>query len=247
MGTEGRCRVGTSGWQYRHWRGPFYPADLAVSKWLDYYAARFDTVEVNATFYHLPLATTAAKWRAAAPPGFLYAVKASRFITHMRRLKQPGKSLEMFFQRLKGLGDRTGPVLFQLPPRFPSDPGLLKDFLQALPQGVRAVFEFRDESWLCEPVYAVLADHNAALCIFELGGRRSPVLTTADFAYVRLHGPGERYAGDYSQAALQAWADRLRAWGEKGLDAFCYFDNDQAGYAPKNAAGLKALLPTPVG
>jgi len=242
MGGKGRCRVGTSGWQYRHWRGPFYPAGLATAKWLAYYAARFDTVEVNATFYHLPREGTAAAWRAVAPPGFLYAVKASRYITHMRRLKEPARGLEMFFERLRGLGDRMGPVLFQLPPRFPRDAGLLEDFLRALPEGVRPVFEFRDERWLCEPVYTLLAGRNAALCIYELGGRHSPVLATADFAYVRLHGPHERYAGDYGPAALRTWAERMRAWTENGLDAFCYFDNDQAGYAPKNAAELKALL-----
>ena len=242
METSKRCLAGTSGWQYEHWRGPFYPPDLAKARWFGYYSQRFDTVEINSTFYSLPKESTAIKWREAAPPGFVYAVKASRFITHFRRLKDPGPGLAVFFERTRGLGDKLGPILFQLPPRFPRDAGLLAAFLQALPTHGRHVFEFRDSGWFQEDVYDLLSQHGAALCIYELDQARSPVLTTADFAYVRLHGPKGRYGGDYGKDELFIWAGRMRGWADEGLDAYCYFDNDQAGYAAKNAAQLKLLL-----
>lgn len=242
METTGRVRIGTSGWQYDHWRGLFYPPELAKSGWLVFYAQRFDTVEINSTFYHLPGETTARKWRDAVPTGFLYAIKASRFITHFRRLRNPQASLATFFERLADLGDRLGPVLFQLPPRFPRDVGLLDAFLEALPAGGRHVFEFRDPDWFHEDVFAVLSRRGVGFCVFELGELRSPVEATGGFAYVRLHGPQGRYAGDYSREALARWASRMAGWAGQGMDAFCYFDNDQSGYAAKNAAELKELL-----
>lgn len=242
METTGRCLIGTSGWQYEHWRGTFYPLGLAKARWFNYYSQLFDTVEINSTFYHLPKENTAIKWRDAAPSGFVYSVKASRFITHFRRLKDPVPGLTAFFERILGLGDRQGPILFQLPPRFARDAGLLAAFLQVLPSHGRHVFEFRDPAWFKEDVYDLLSRHSAGFCVYELGQTRSPVLTTTNFAYVRLHGPSKRYGGDYDPDELSLWAKRMLSWSGQNLDAYCYFDNDEAGYAAKNAAQLKRML-----
>ncbi|MFP5222706.1 MAG: DUF72 domain-containing protein [Acidobacteriota bacterium] len=242
MRGKGYLRVGTSGWHYAHWRGPFYPPQLAASGWFGFYARRFDAVELNATFYRLPSENAVARWRETAPPGFLYAVKASRFITHYRRLKNPEAGLKVFFDRIKDLGDTLGPVLFQLPPRFARNTELLGEFLQALPTGVRHAFEFRDPDWFHEDVYRLLARHGAAFCVYEYGTTRSPAPVTADFAYVRLHGPGRRYAGNYRPDELADWAGSMQAWAGQGLDAFCFFDNDEAGYAARNALELASLL-----
>jgi len=234
--------VGTSGWQYDHWRGPFYPPELKRSRWFGHYASLLDTVEVNATFHGLPSEPAALKWRRAAPPGFVYAVKASRFITHVKRLKAAKAALDLFLERMSGLGDMLGPVLFQLPPRFPRDTSRLEAFLSELPSGLRAAFEFRDRSWFTDDVYRLLEKRGVALCVYDLEGYTSPEAVTAGFVYARLHGPGAAYQGSYAAEALAAWAGRMERWAASGLDAYCYCNNDQSGHAALNAMELLAIL-----
>lgn len=240
MTTE--VRIGTSGWHYEHWRGPFYPADLPSSKMLAFYLRHFDTVEINNSFYRLPTAECFDGWREATPKGFCFAVKASRFITHRKKLKDPESALEKFLPRVERLREKLGPILFQLPPRWRCNPDRLDDFLAVLPRQDRYAFEFRDPSWHVSPVYQVLRRHNAAFCIFELAGLRSPMEVTADFAYVRLHGPEGAYQGSYDHAALSAWAQRIARWRREQRGIYVYFDNDEAGYAPRNALQLKRLV-----
>jgi uncharacterized protein YecE (DUF72 family) len=234
-------RIGTSGWQYKHWRGPFYESDLLVSRMLEAYYRHFDTVEINNSFYKLPSAAAFEKWRESTPRNFLFAVKASRFITHMKKLKDPENALQNFLPRAEKLKEKLGPILFQLPPRWQVHPERLKDFLQALPRKHRYAFEFRDPSWHTQRIYDLLRQFNAAFCIFDLAGFHSPREITANFTYVRLHGPGGPYQGNYSRHALREWAERIRQW-RSSLDVFIYFDNDQAGYAALNALDLRKLV-----
>lgn len=235
-------RIGTSGWHYKHWRGPFYPPDLPAKEMLGWYVHRFDTVELNNSFYHLPTAETFEAWRSATPSTFCFAVKGSRYITHRKKLKDPAPALARFMPPVEVLGTKLGPILFQLPPRWSCNVERLMEFLAVLPKAHRYTFEFRDPSWHDPAVYRLLTRHNAAFCIYELEGFVSPLAVTADFAYVRLHGPGGKYQGDYSPEALDAWADRIQGWRRALGAVYVYFDNDQAGYAAKNAAELKALL-----
>ena len=234
--------IGTSGWHYRHWQGPFYPADLPADRWLGFYARHFDTVEINASFYRLPTRAAVRSWRAATPAGFRFALKASRFITHMKKLRAPRASLRAFLGVARALGGQCGPLLFQLPPRWACNAGRLAAFLDVLPRGHECAFELRDPSWHRPQVYALLRRNNAAFCIYQLAGFESPHIVTADFAYVRLHGPtAQAYGGSYSQHALAAWAEEIRSW-RRLKRVYVYFDNDEAGYAVRNAATLRRLL-----
>ena len=241
-GGTGRIHIGTSGWQYDHWKGPFYPEDLAKRDWLAWYASRFDTTEVNSFFYGLPKAETVTAWLQAVPADFEFAVKGSRYITHMKKLKDPEASVARFWEQASLLGDQLGPVLFQLPPNWNANVDRLRSFLQGLPRGQRYTFEFRDESWFIPEVYEVLEEHGAAFCIYELGEQASPVRVTADFAYVRLHGPEAGYSGDYGEQELTAWAETLKSWRDRGLDAYLFFDNDEAGYAARDGLRLREQL-----
>lgn len=239
------CRIGCSGWHYAHWRGPFYPPDLPAARWLDFYAGRFDTVEINNSFYQLPSEKTLAAWRDGTPAGFLFAPKASRFITHMKKLRDPETPLALFLGRMETLGEKLGPILFQLPPHWGRNVERLEGFLRALPSGHRHAFEMRDPSWHHPEVYALLKAHNAAFCAFDLAGFQSPVELTADFAYIRLHGPSlAAYAGCYDAEALHGWATRIRGWRDLHT-VYVYFDNDQAGYAARNALELRGILGLP--
>jgi uncharacterized protein YecE (DUF72 family) len=225
--------------------GPFYPRGTVKKRMLDAYIEHFDTVEINNSFYKLPTAEAFENWRARTTDGFLFAVKANRFITHMKKLKDPAATLPPFVERLQSLGDKLGPVLFQLPPRWNCDLERLEAFLKVLPKKGRHVFEFRDESWLNDEVAALLSEHNAALAVHRIddwAARREP---TADFVYVRLHGPGdgdERYMRSYDKRQLAAWAKTIGQWRDAGRDVYAYFDNDHTGYAPNNASTLKSLL-----
>jgi len=235
-------RIGTSGWHYKHWRGPFYPSDLPAQQMLPWYLKEFNTVEINNSFYHLPSESTFGAWRDATPPDFCFAVKGSRFITHRKKLKDPETALDRFLPSTEILGPKLGPILFQLPPRWSCNVERLKTFLEALPETHRYTFEFRDPSWHVPDVYRVLEQHGAAWCVYELDGFLSPIEVTADFVYVRLHGPGRKYQGDYSRGTLGTWAERIARWEETLKAVYVYFDNDQSGYAVKNAAELKTLI-----
>jgi len=238
----GRVHIGTSGWHYDHWRGTFYPPGLPADRLLEHYATRFETAEINNSFYRLPEAKTLAGWRRRTPRGFVFAAKASRYLTHMKKLRKPEEPLRRLFGRLEALGEKLGPVLFQLPPRWRANPGRLEALLKALPPGRRCAFEFRDESWFCEEVYRLLQEHGAALCVYDLGERSSPRRLTAGFAYARLHGPEGPYRGCYGERQLASWAGLLGGWAEEGTEVYCYFDNDEAGYAPRNAARLRQMM-----
>lgn len=237
-----RVLIGTAGWHYDHWVGPFYPHGTRPADRLAHYAGRFPAAEVNTTFYSLPSAETLARWCKATPPGFVFACKASRHITHMKKLKDPADSLARFLAAARALGDRLGPLLFQLPPKWRANPERLDALLAAVPDDLRCAVEPRDESWFCDAVDAVLSRHNAAFAVYDIDGRTSPVKTTADFAYVRLHGPGAAYQGSYDDDTLAGWAERIRTWRDDGRDVFVFFDNDQDGHAPRDAARLEALV-----
>lgn len=245
MNGEGRVHIGTSGWHYPHWKGPFYPGDLPDERLLEEYARHFRTVEINSSFYRLPERETFEAWRDTVPQGFLFAVKASRFITHMKKLKDPEEALPRFLERAELLGEKLGPVLFQLPPRWRLDLDRLRAFLDALPREHRYAFEFRDANWFDPRVYEALARANAAFCVFDLDGRLSPREVTADFAYIRLHGPDGPYRGRYPDETLAGWAGAIAAWRREGKDVYCYFDNDEAGYAPQDALRLQGMLGGP--
>lgn len=237
-------RIGTSGWHYQHWKGPFYDDGCPASKMLDFYAGRFDTVEINNSFYKLPSMETFRCWREQVPENFCFAVKASRFITHNKKLKDPDNALDNFLPRAWELGKKLGPILFQLPPKWRINVERLDDFLRALPRGRRHLyaFEFRELSWLDERVYKVLRKHNAAFCIYDLAGFRTPIVITSNWAYVRLHGPGGKYQGSYSTEQLGDWARTFHGWSSNLCGIYVYFDNDQAGFAAQNAMELKRML-----
>jgi uncharacterized protein YecE (DUF72 family) len=242
-GMSGAVHIGTSGWNYKHWVGPFYPKDLPQKKWLAYYADHFDTVEVNNTFYQLPEFSTFTTWRETVPQEFTFAVKASRFITHMKKLSAPKSSSEKFFNRTERLEDKLGPILFQLPPGWQCNCERLAEFLDAIPSEGQYAFEFRNQSWLQKDVYDLLRQHNIAFCIHDFRGQESPREITSDFAYVRMHGPGEiAYAGSYPLAALRKWGQQIKDW-QKDLKAiYVYFNNDFEGHAVKNALKLRELI-----
>jgi uncharacterized protein YecE (DUF72 family) len=242
MAKPGRILIGTSGWHYTHWKGPFYPDNLPAEGFLEFYCRRFQTVEINNSFYKLPEASTLRSWRETAPPGFIFAAKGSRFITHMKKLKDPEGPLATFWDRMAVLGDKLGPVIFQLPPRWSFNPARLRAFLAALPGRRRYALEFRDPSWINAEALEGLAEHNAAFCIYELAGYLSPKEVTADFVYIRLHGPGAAYQGSYDTQTLAGWAGAISSWAAQGKEVFCYFDNDEAGYAALNALELQEML-----
>ncbi|MGE5568024.1 MAG: DUF72 domain-containing protein [Rhodospirillales bacterium] len=235
-------RIGASGWHYNHWRGPFYPEKLPASKFLAFYSQHFDTVEINNSFYKLPAESALEEWESTVPPNFLFSVKASRFITHMKKLLDPEAAFKKFFDRVILLGRKLGPVLFQLPPRWNCDPERLDAFLSGLPRRLRYAFELRNPTWFNPEVEAILRNYRAAFCIYEIAHFLSPKTITSDFVYVRLHGPDGPYQGDYADSVLAGWARDFRAWNKTGKDVYCYFDNDQEGYAVKNALRLKELV-----
>lgn len=242
MTNKGTARVGTSGWHYQHWEGPFYPEGVSAGEYLQYYTSEFNTVEINNTFYQLPDEATLLQWRDTVPAGFVFAVKANRYITHMKKLKDPEEPVSNLLDRIGILGETLGPVLFQLPPNWHFDRERLRSFLQALPEGHRYAFELRDPSWLNEQAYQALSEHGAAFCIYDFHGRMSPKELTSDFVYVRLHGPYDAYRGSYSTESLSGWAGALSTWMRQGKDVYCYFDNDEQGYATQNALELREMV-----
>jgi uncharacterized protein YecE (DUF72 family) len=236
-------RIGSSGWNYNHWRnGIFYPPRLPASRWLEFYAERFSTVEVNATFYRLPRRANVAHWMEQTPPGFLFAVKASRYLTHIKRLRNLRSGLKRFYARIQPLARsrKMGPVLWQLPENFHRDDERLAAALAALPRG-RHCFEFRHPSWFAQEVYALLRSHDVALVIGDSPKRPFQAHElTAGWTFVRFHyGTGRE--GNYSEAQLKEWARWIKRWARRG-DVYAYCNNDWGGYAPRNALRLLELL-----
>jgi len=237
-----RIYIGCSGWSYRHWRERFYPATLPATRWFAHYAHVFDTVELNNSFYHLPSAAAVERWRAQAPAAFIFAVKASRYLTHMRKLKDAEAGVHQFIERIRGLGPHLGPVLYQLPPRWHCDVQRLETFLRLLPRDLQHVFEFREPSWICDAVFAVLERHRAALCVHDMPGSNVPRRAVGPIAYVRFHGAGARYGGGYPDALLADWAQWLRRQAAGRRPAFVYFNNDIDAHAVADAQRLRELL-----
>ncbi|MGQ9778874.1 MAG: DUF72 domain-containing protein [Bacillota bacterium] len=234
-------RIGTSGWVYSHWRGIFYPPDLPPAEWLAHYTREFDTVEINNSFYRLPSEATFDAWRAQAPPGFVFAVKASRFLTHLKKLKDPEEPLATFFARTGRLAEKLGPVLYQLPPHWRVDPPRFARFLAALPKGYRHVVEFRDESWFVEEVFRLMERHGVAHCLHDMPPLSVPLRVTAPFVYLRFHGD-PAHGGRYPEETLARWAKRIGEWQREGLDIYVYFNNDWGGHAVADARTLRRLV-----
>lgn len=241
-------RIGCSGWNYASWRGTFYPPALPSSRWLAYYAERFDTVEANFTFYRLPEPATFGVWRRATPPHFLMAVKASRYLTHLKRLRDPEEPLQRLFRHARALGPRLGPVLYQLPGHFHQDVLRLAHFLKSLPRRVpngggtrvlRHVMEFRHSSWYASETFALLAEHGVALCLHDKADSPVDIADSGPFLYIRFHGTSGNYHGSYGDGALRQWARRIAAEWLSGKDVFAYFNNDPDAVATENALRLR--------
>lgn len=231
--------VGTSGWQYDHWRRRFYPKDVPKTRWLEHFAARFPTVEVNNSFYRLPSEHAFAEWRARTPDGFVFAVKASRYITHVRRLRDPKEPVDLLWSRARKLGPKLGPVLFQLPPTLGLDLERLNGLLSVVPKGMRVAIEFREPSWMVKEVYDLLDGADAALVFPDRPGARMPDAITGGWVYVRFH-QGQPSAPGYLREKLRRWADRLAE--VRARDAFVYFNNDTGGAAIRDAVTFTELL-----
>jgi len=236
-------KIGTSGWQYRHWRTAFYPKELRTGDWLPFYARSFDTVEVNNAFYRLPAAEVFARWRDATPKGFEIAVKASSYLTHNKRLRDPAEPVARLMDRARHLGDKLGPVLLQLPPTMKVDLGRLDEALGCFPSGVRVAVEARHESWDIDDVWSILAARGAAWCVADARWRRWPLVRTADWGYLRLHEGRSLPPPCYGRRALRSWSERVAATWPRGEDVYVYFNNDTCACALRDArvfAGLCA-------
>lgn len=240
-----QVHIGTSGWTYDGWRGPFYPADLPKKDWLSWYAEQFSSTEINGSFYRTPSLAAVAAWHEQTPEDFVFAWKASKFITHWKRLSEKSvNSIELMETRLKKLRRKIGPVLFQLPARFKADRERLASFLKLLPKRYRYAFEFRDKSWYDDSLLEVLGNRNVALCISDHVDAPAPWQVTADFVYVRGHGPTGEYHSRYPQQTLTEWHRIIGKWRRQRIDIYCYFDNDQKSAAPKDARLLQQMVTT---
>lgn len=240
--------IGTSGWTYASWKGTFYPEDLPSARFLEFYTKEFPTTEVNYSFYHLPRPATYEKWAAQVPEGFIFAVKASRFITHTKRLLDVEEPWRVFLQNAQSLGPHLGPVLFQFPASFRCDHARLAGFLKMArtvapgADRLRLVFEFRHESWFSDEVYRLLSRHGAALCIADSNKYPRREVTTTNFVYFRFHGRARLFASNYTKAELAQEAKKMRRLLKEGQDVYAYFNNDAEGYAVANARALTALM-----
>lgn len=239
---KGKIYIGTSGWNYKHWKKNFYPEDIKQKDWLKFYSEKFDTVEINNSFYRLPEKKTFKNWKDTVSKNFVFSVKASRYITHMKKLKDPKESVSNFIDNSKSLKEKLGPILFQLPPNWKFNKKRFQNFLKKLSKKYNYTMEFRNSTWWNDDVFKLLKKNNIAFCIYELENTTTPKKITADFVYVRLHGPDGKYKGIYNKKALSYWAKLFNKWLSNKKDIFCYFDNDEKGFAAKNALQLKNLI-----
>lgn len=234
-------RIGTSGWSYPHWEGVFYPPHLPQKKWLSYYSQFFDTVEINSSFYHLPRLTTFSKWKETTPAGFVFSVKASRYITHIKKMKEVEEPLSRFYEVVRELGNKLGPLLFQFPPQLKFNREVFSSFVELLSSDFLYAFEFRNESFFAEEVYEILKKKDICLCFSDTPSFPYQEVITSSFIYLRLHGHGSLYTDFYGEEELEEWGAKISFWlGER--DVYCYFDNDYEGFAVKNAQRLKEIL-----
>jgi uncharacterized protein YecE (DUF72 family) len=241
MANKSTVRIGCSGWLYPHWRGRFYPEGVAQRAWLEWYAREFEAVELNGTFYRLPEVGTVQKWRDSVPAAFVFAWKASRFLTHNKKLADPREPLARMMERARPLGTKLGPILYQLPPGWRANPDRLREFLRALPPG-RHAFEMRNPSWYDATVFDLLDRSRVALCLHDMPGSASGRRTCGPFVYVRFHGSGERAGGPYGARALAPWARWLAEQAARGRDVYAFFNNDVEGHAPRDAALLREAV-----
>lgn len=234
--------IGCSGWHYAHWRGLYYPKGLPASKWLQFYAQQFNTVELNNSFYRLPTEKAFVSWRESSPDNFAFAVKVSRFITHVKRLRNVESAPETFLSRARLLQNKLGPLLYQLPPNMKRNKEVLENFLSLLPREYQHVFEFRHDSWIDDAVFDILRQYNAGLCIFDMPGFTCPLVATSDFAYIRFHGSANLYASCYADEELAGWAEKIADLGKNLKAIYVYFNNDAEAFAVKNAMTLMNYL-----
>jgi uncharacterized protein YecE (DUF72 family) len=234
--------LGTSGWMYNHWKGPFYPDDMSNEDMLEYYSHVFNTVEVNNTFYKLPKKQVVKGWKANTPDNFVFSIKANRYITHMKNLKDGKEPVGNLINSIRVLGDKLGPILFQLPPQWNLNYERIKDFIEHLPDPYQYVFEFRNLSWYDDKVYNLLRENDIALCIHDISGKSSPQIITANFLYIRFHGPHGNYHNKYPMNHLEKWANKIYSWLEEDLTVYAYFNNDAYGRAIKNVKELGEIL-----
>jgi uncharacterized protein YecE (DUF72 family) len=237
-----RIRVGCSGWVYKHWRGLFYPEGLPQKRWFERYAEEFDTVELNNSFYRLPKPETFDKWRKQAPPGFCYAVKANRYLTQAKKLKDCEEPLERMMAAVRHLGDRLGPMLYQLPPGMKINLERLESFLNILSPDVTSVFEFRNKDWYVPETYALLGRYGASFCVHDMPASQTDRIAVGPIAYVRFHGGEGKYWGRYSDEALLSWTDWIVDQVRQGHSVWCYFNNDIHGHAIEDARALKSMV-----
>jgi uncharacterized protein YecE (DUF72 family) len=235
-------RIGTSGWTYKHWKGNFYPDNLPQRCWLEYYTEHFATVELNASFYHIPKASTARGWAERTPPDFRFSVKVSRLITHVHKLHGCQETVEWFFREMEPLRDKVAAFLFQLPPSFLPQPERLENFLSLLPPDNRYVFELRNPEGYSGDIPKLLERFGIAFCIHDLQGQETPHIVTSSLVYIRFHGAEARYSGSYSEAELAEWASRIQSWSGEGREVLVYFNNDIGGFATSNARTLMGKL-----
>ncbi len=235
-------RIGTSGWEYSHWRGRFYTSDLPRERWLEFYTDRFGTVELNASFYRLPDPATFEAWARRVPHGFTFAVKASRYLTHLRRLRDPQEPLDRFWSGAGRLGPHLGPALYQLPPRWLPNVDRLRVFLRAVPPDRDQAIEIRDRRWYRPEVLNMLQTSAVSLCLHDMPGSETEPYPVGTLVYLRFHGAGQRYGGRYSAQRLSAWADRIATWSSAGLPVWAYFNNDIGGQAVVDADRLRTMV-----
>jgi uncharacterized protein YecE (DUF72 family) len=228
--------IGTSGFQYAEWKGKFYPEDLPAAKMLPFYAEHLTTTEINYTFHRIPAAKTIENWCKLTPATFRFGLKAPQRITHWSKLRDCGDTVRYFCEVISGLGDRLGPILFQLPPTLKKDADVLSAFLRELPSAMRSAFEFRHESWFDDEIFDLLKSNKAALCIADMENLATPKIATTDWGYLRLR------REDYAKIDIERWAEFVREQKERWSDAFIYFKHEEAGIGPKLAREMKELL-----